>query len=370
MLLIKIRKYDLPWQDKPKRMKQFYIKSTAVLVFLLWQSIAFSQLVTFDGTGNLPIPPGAPAQTVGITQSPCIVSGIGVIGSCVTIDNVTINLTHTFVGDIGILIVAPSGEFLDLSTGNGGAGDNYTNTVFSDNAGTFITSSAPPYTGTFKPEGRATTLNNPYSNAPPLGTHTFANTFTGINADGVWTLYVNDYVAADYGELISWSITFNLGGNPPVANAGPDVNACPGQNTTLTASGGDTYQWSNGATTPSTDVSPTSTTTYTVTVTSSGCGTDTDDVIVNVVPNPTVVLSIQNPDLCQTGCQQVTATFTGTPPFNLNYTTITSNGIQTTSSQTFGSLTATFQVCAPTGAQPGNFSVQANSITDANCTCN
>lgn len=336
---------------------------------LLLAGPAWTQQVTFTGTGNLPIPSGAPGQTVGITQSLCAVSGVGILGSCVTIDNVEIDLTHTWVGDIGILLIGPGGQILDLSTGNGVAGNNYTNTVFTDQAGDFITAGAPPYTGSFRPEGRATTLNAPYTNAPPLGTHTFANTYNGLNADGNWTLYINDYVPGDIGELISWSITFNVGGVPPVADAGPDVNACPNQSQTLTASGGGTYQWSTGATTASIAVQPTSTTTYTVTVTSPGCGTDTDEVVVAVQPAPAVVMSVGDPNLCAADCLDLTATFTGTPPFTLSYQTTTSNGIQALFSQVFGSSTATFQVCAPAGAAPGSLTVQATAVSDAWCIC-
>lgn len=75
--------------------------------------------------------------------------------------------------------------------------------------------------------------------------------------------------------------------NPlPVANAGTDVTICSGDTTTLTATGGDTYLWSTGATTASIDVSPTSATTYTVTATSNGCSSD-DSVDVSVNPIPT-----------------------------------------------------------------------------------
>ncbi|WP_456440961.1 T9SS type A sorting domain-containing protein, partial [Psychroserpens sp.] len=73
------------------------------------------------------------------------------------------------------------------------------------------------------------------------------------------------------------------------ANAGNDVSICEGSQTTLTASGGATYQWSTGATTASIDVNPNSTTTYTVTVfDATGTNSDTDDVIVTVNELPNV----------------------------------------------------------------------------------
>lgn len=278
------------------------MKHITLSCLLLLTSVSTNaQLVTFNGQGNLVFPPGAPAQTVGIIQSPCLVSGIGTIGGCVAIEQVDINLTHTFVGDIAIFLIGPGGQALEFSTGNGGGGDNFTNTVFTDNAPIFITAGAPPYTGTFRPEGRVTNLTPPFSNAPALGTFTFANTYNGTNADGTWNLYINDYVPADVGEIISWSITFNLGGTPPVAMAGPDITICTGQSTTLTASGGGTYQWSNGASTASTTVSPANTTTYTVTVTSPPCGTDTDEVTVVVEPAPSPTLNLSAPGICPNG---------------------------------------------------------------------
>ncbi len=259
--------------------------------FLLCQSIANAQLISFSGTGNLLIPPGAPNPSSGVTESPCEVAGIGILGNCIIIDNVEINLTHTWVGEIGILLIGPGGQVLELSTGNGNTGDDYTNTVFTDLAPDFITSGAPPFSGAFKPEGRVTNLNNPYSNGPPLGTHTFANTYNGTNADGTWTLYINDYVGLDVGELISWSITFSVGSGPPVADAGPDVVICPGQNASLTASGGDSYLWSTGDQTASLSVMPSLNTTYTVTVTQAGCGSATDEVLVEVFSFTTPIIT-------------------------------------------------------------------------------
>ena len=346
------------------------MKNILLFALFLVQNTAFSQMVTFSGTGNLPIPPGAPGQTVGITQSPCVVSGVGNIGGCVSIDNVTIDLTHTWVGDIGILLIGPGGQILDLSTGNGGAGDNYTNTVFSDGAGSFITAGTPPFTGTFRPEGRAVTLNNPYSNVPPLGTHTFASTYNGTNADGVWILYINDYVPGDIGVLLSWSITFNLNGTPPVANAGPDAQTCTGQSVTLTASGGSTYLWSNSATTATTTVIPSATTTYTVTVTAPGCGSDTDEVTVTVAPPPTISLTAPSANICQSGCQEITTTLTGSPPFNIFYQITNSSGAQTVFFQSIGVFSQVIQFCPPPNTPTGPLTIQVTSLQDANCICN
>jgi predicted transcriptional regulator len=81
------------------------------------------------------------------------------------------------------------------------------------------------------------------------------------------------------------SVTVNV--NPiPNADAGADDTICNGDNAVLTASGGISYVWDNGAVTDVITVSPTATTTYTVTVTDvNGC-TDNDSVTVNVNPLP------------------------------------------------------------------------------------
>jgi predicted transcriptional regulator len=72
----------------------------------------------------------------------------------------------------------------------------------------------------------------------------------------------------------------------PVANAGTDEQICDGETISLTASGGNSFLWSTGATSASINVSPNNTTTYSVSVTQNGC-TDVDDVLVTVNPSPT-----------------------------------------------------------------------------------
>lgn len=72
--------------------------------------------------------------------------------------------------------------------------------------------------------------------------------------------------------------------------AGDDGIICPGALVELTASGGDTYRWSTGATTANITDSPGTTTTYTVTVTSSdGCTASlSQEIIVSPLPVPSI----------------------------------------------------------------------------------
>jgi len=81
-------------------------------------------------------------------------------------------------------------------------------------------------------------------------------------------------------------------------------------------------------------------------------------------PFPTVIFSVANPDVCAGSCTDITATFTGTPPFVLTYTTPA--GPVT---QTFSDDTGVFQVCTAPGSPPGSLVVQATSLTDAWCAC-
>jgi len=107
----------------------------------------------------------------------------------------------------------------------------------------------------------------------------------------------------------------------PVPNAGADQTICQGQSSILTVSGGSSFQWSNGSTTSSINVTPSNTTTYTVTATSNGC-TATDAVIVNVNPLPA---ANAGPD--QTICQGQSVSLTASGGTSYQW----SNGANTVS---------------------------------------
>jgi len=101
---------------------------------------------------------------------------------------------------------------------------------------------------------------------------------------------------------------------PSPAIAGT-TTICTGFSTTLTASGGDTYVWNNGATTPAINVSPTADSTYLVTATNANGCSDTTSVTVQVLTQPNgAVLGLNA--MCIGDVLTLTATGGGTYTWN------------------------------------------------------
>ena len=147
-----------------------------------------SNAQTFTFTGPLAIPDAScPVETL----ADIAVTGIGTIDGLATqLSEVCIDITHTFDADLEISLRAPDGTTIPLSLDNGGGGDNYTGTCFSE-AGPDgpIDGGTAPFMGNYTPEGDLTMFN-------------------GVNADGTWSLVLCDDAGADTGTLNSWSIMF------------------------------------------------------------------------------------------------------------------------------------------------------------------
>lgn len=116
----------------------------------------------------------------------------------------TINLTHSYDSDLDIYLKAPNNTQIELSTDNGGSGDNYSNTVFDDSATTLVTAGTAPFTGTYKPEG-------------------LLSTFNGLSMMGDWTLIITDDANIDGGTLLNWGL--NICYNVPVGIDDEVMNA-------------------------------------------------------------------------------------------------------------------------------------------------
>jgi large repetitive protein len=208
---------------------------------------------TFSCACPAPNPPGPPLV------SSLAVSGVqGQFNATNAQMRVCMNITHLNTGDIDMYLIDPCGDVLELSTDNGGSGDNMTNTCFVvGQAAPPITGGTAPFTGNFTPEGPWTTFN-------------------GCNFNGTWRLQVGDDSNPTNGTLNSWSITF-----PPAY--------------------GVTYAWS-----PATGLSctncaapianPQANTTYTVTVSDVYGTSVTDSAVITYVANyPAPVITCGQP---------------------------------------------------------------------------
>lgn len=109
--------------------------------------------------------------------------------------DVTINILHTYDADLNIYLVSPANTQVELSTGNGGRNDNYTNTRFDDEATIAITAGTAPFTGSFRPEGQLSSLD-------------------GQNTAGVWKLRVCDSEQGDVGTILYWALEMNAPASP------------------------------------------------------------------------------------------------------------------------------------------------------------
>jgi len=198
--------------------------------------------LTFSNTTDFNVPDN---NATGISSN-INVSGLsGNVGA--DLINVTLNINHTYDGDLDISLRCPNGTIIVLSSDNGGASNNYVNTVFTPTATTNITAGAAPFTGSFLPEQAFSGLS-------------------GCSMNGTWTLLVADDAGGDTGTLLDWSITFNNTLNYSWAPA-----------TGLSATTGSVVT-----------ANPTATTTYTITGTDgSGCSA-TRTITVNVLPSPTM----------------------------------------------------------------------------------
>src|SRR6185503_2669931 len=95
------------------------------------------------------------------------------------------------VRDLIIRLRSPEGTSITLANRLGFDGDNYTDTAFDDEATRSITSASPPFTGSFKPEEKL-------------------SAFDGENAQGPWSLELEDVALQDSGFLEDWVLRFEL----------------------------------------------------------------------------------------------------------------------------------------------------------------
>ena len=164
-------------------------------------------VLRFDNNTSIPIPD---LTTINSTN---VVAGLN---SSVVKVTVSLYLTHTNTGDLALVLFAPDGTGVPLTTFNGGAGANYgagcddgSRTRFDDAAASTITSATAPFVGDFRPQGNLATF---------VG-------HTGAAVNGPWRLQVRDALGGNTGILQCWSLFIAQSG---CAGGGGICETCPG----------------------------------------------------------------------------------------------------------------------------------------------
>ncbi|MCB0465438.1 MAG: proprotein convertase P-domain-containing protein [Aequorivita sp.] len=101
--------------------------------------------------------------------------------------NLTLDINHTYDGDLTIKLVGPDGTEVILADNVGGSGDDFSDTTFDDEAALSIQDGNPPFDGTFRPMGNL-------------------SDFDGTSTLGDWTLSILDNANQDGGTLNYWSL--------------------------------------------------------------------------------------------------------------------------------------------------------------------
>ena len=176
------------------------------------------QVRRFDSNQRVPIPDNNPVGASSVILVSNVTSALRKVA-------VSVYITHTWVGDLRLELIAPDGTTVVLSDSNGGSGDNYgtacspdrLRTTFDDDGPLPITSGLPPYQGTFRPQ-------------QPLSAFVGK---AGDAANGAWRLRVVDQAQLDTGAIECWSLFLwpaecvDGGGSCPGADLAVTMTAAP-----------------------------------------------------------------------------------------------------------------------------------------------
>ena len=147
--------------------------------------------------------------------STIIVSGAGIDTAQVTVH--LLNVSHSFLRDLDVLLVGPTGEDLVLMSDVGRDRTTDATLTFSDVASGPILFDDRVATGTYLPTNFAFGSDAWPAPAPAtLSGATRLATFDGGDPNGIWSLFVTDDLAQDAGSIASWCLDISTAISPTV----------------------------------------------------------------------------------------------------------------------------------------------------------
>ena len=115
--------------------------------------------------------------------------------------HITVQLNAAFSPDSDLtgILIAPNGTQVTLFSGVGGNGSNFINTVFDDSSQIPIASGTAPFTGTYQPTGKLSTLVGATVDMPNA-------LYPSLWVPGTWTLKLVNSATGATGMLDNWSL--------------------------------------------------------------------------------------------------------------------------------------------------------------------
>ena len=179
--------------------------NAGIVEYPTWTSLP--PLIVAD---TLPLPDGAGFSFVSNLNFDIFDEG-SIIQDCSDIVNIQTSIEHSFIGDLDISITCPNGTVVEMLPWPNGMGSTYFGEANdNDNNGNSI--GIPyNYSWTTNPAdpvmGDITTFNAPL----PEGSYQSQGdlcALVGCPLNGLWSITINDNLAADNGWLASWTVNF------------------------------------------------------------------------------------------------------------------------------------------------------------------
>lgn len=250
------------------------------------------------------------------------------INSVADIQSICLDLEHSFMGDLVIIIECPNNQSAILHQ-QGGGGTQIGIPVQADNVDcTDPSTIGVPFTYCFADAATQTWVDwvtaNPGVNTIPAGTYASIDPLSnlvGCPTNGVWTLTVIDNWAADDGTLFSFELNLDPSFYPPITTYQPDIGANSDSSYWVTPA---PYLTSISADGNDISVLPTVDGTYNyqyVVIDDFGCTHDTS-VYLTVNPNP-IVFAGNDTTLCGGNLLQLMGELSGPgSSSNCNYSLV------------------------------------------------
>jgi len=177
------------------------LAAAAIAAVLGLPGLAWAGTQTFSNPALIEIPESGEA-----TPYPSTIDVTGLVGPIEKITVTLFNISHTFISDVGAVLVGPDGQATFLFDGAGGFDTIVDLTwTFDDDAAEELPAEGPLTSGTFRPGTQFP--GDDFPGVPGAPYPASLAIFNGISPNGTWSLYVLDFVEGDSGQIAGgWSL--------------------------------------------------------------------------------------------------------------------------------------------------------------------